>query len=86
MPTITSKPCLSHWPKIAGLCCRQDWTPSPKAALDLAAGTEDDKLWVIGGGSVYTALLSKCRRVYLTKVDAVAEEADTFLLSCLRIR
>ena len=36
-------------------------------------------MWiVIGGGSVYTALLSRCRRVYLTKVDAAAPEADTF--------
>lgn len=51
---------------------------SPEAALELAAGTEDDKLWVIGGGSVYTALLRQCKRVYLTKVDAEAPEADTF--------
>ena len=50
----------------------------PDAALELAAGTEDDKLWVIGGGSVYTALLSRCKRVYLTKVDAAAESPDTF--------
>ena len=48
------------------------------AALEIAADTEDDKLWIIGGGSVYTALLSHCKRVYLTKVDAVAEDADTF--------
>lgn len=48
------------------------------AALEAAAGTEADKLWVIGGGSVYAALLSQCKRVYLTKVDAVAEGADTF--------
>lgn len=52
--------------------------PSTDAALELAAGTEPDKLWVIGGGSVYAALLSRCRRVYLTKVDAEAEGADTF--------
>ena len=51
---------------------------SPAAAVELAAGTEDDKLWVIGGGSVYTALLSRCKRAYLTKVDAAAEGADTF--------
>lgn len=43
-----------------------------------AAQCPPDKLWVIGGGSVYTALLSRCKRAYLTKVDAVAEEADTF--------
>lgn len=52
--------------------------PSPEAAVELAAGTEDDKLWVIGGGSVYAALLSRCKRAYLTKVDATAEGADTF--------
>ena len=51
---------------------------SPQAALALAAGTEDDRLWVIGGGSVYTALLDRCKRVYLTKVDTAAEAADTF--------
>lgn len=51
---------------------------SPQAALEAVAGTEEEKLWVIGGGSVYTALLSQCKRVYLTKVDAAAEGADTF--------
>ena len=48
------------------------------AALEAAADTEADKLWIIGGGSVYAALLSQCKRVYLTKVDAAAENADTF--------
>ena len=51
---------------------------STEEALALTEGTEDEKLWVIGGGSVYTALLSQCKRVYLTKVDAEAESADTF--------
>ena len=51
---------------------------SPEAAVELAAGTEDDKLWVIGGGSVYAALLSRCKRAYLTKVESAAEDADTF--------
>ena len=48
------------------------------AALELAAGTPEDQLWVIGGGSVYTALLNKCKRVYLTKVDAAADDTDTY--------
>lgn len=52
--------------------------PNLHAALELAGDTDSDHLWVIGGGSVYTALLSRCKRVYLTKVDAVAEDADTF--------
>lgn len=49
-----------------------------QAALAAAEGTEPDKLWVIGGGSVYTALLSRCKRAYVTKVDAVQADADTF--------
>ena len=48
----------------------------PEEALALAQG--DENIWVIGGGSVYTALLSRCKRVYLTKVDQAAENADTF--------
>ena len=51
---------------------------SPQAALEAAAGTEEDKLWIIGGGSVYTALLTQCSRVYLTKVDATAGDPDTY--------
>ena len=49
---------------------------SPEEALALVQG--DENIWVIGGGSVYTALLSRCKRVYLTKVDQTAEDADTF--------
>ena len=52
--------------------------PSPDAALEMAAGTDPDKIWVIGGGSVYAALLDRCKRVYLTRVEADAGEADTF--------
>lgn len=48
----------------------------PEEALALAQG--DENIWVIGGGSVYTALLSRCKRVYLTRVDQAAENADTF--------
>ena len=48
-------------------------------ALDAAGDTPPDQIWVIGGGSVYTALLERCKRVYLTKVDAQAEDPDTHL-------
>ena len=51
---------------------------SPDAAVELAAGTEADKLWVIGGGTVYAALLPYCKRVFLTKTENAAEDADTF--------
>ena len=52
--------------------------PNPDAALTLTVGADPETVWVIGGGSVYTALLQSCKRVYLTKVDAAAPEADTF--------
>lgn len=52
--------------------------PTPDAALSLAGGVEAEDLWVIGGGSVYAALLARCKRVYLTKVDTAAPNADTF--------
>ena len=51
---------------------------SLQAALELAADTEDGKLWVIGGGSVYTALLPQCHRAYVTRVYAAVGDADTF--------
>ena len=55
-----------------------EFVSSPEAALELAAGTEEDKLWVIGGGTVYAALLPRCKRVYLTRTENAAEGADTF--------
>ena len=49
---------------------------TPKDALRLAGDGED--VWLIGGGSIYTALLGRCRRACVTRVDAAAENADTF--------
>ena len=51
---------------------------SPEEALELAGWPEAENVWLIGGGSVYAALLSRCRQVYLTRVEARAEEPDTF--------
>ena len=51
---------------------------SLEAALCLAADAPPEKVWVIGGGSVYAALLSKCSRAFVTKVDAAADGADAF--------
>lgn len=51
---------------------------SPEKALALAGGAETENLWIIGGGSIYAALLSRCRRVYLTRVETQVEESDTF--------
>lgn len=43
-----------------------------------ALAAAEDNVFVIGGGSVYTALLAQCKRVYLTRVELEVKEADTF--------
>ena len=48
----------------------------PEEALALAG--DGDDVWLIGGGSIYAALLKRCRRVYLTKVETAAPNPDTF--------
>ena len=49
---------------------------SPEAALALAGDGND--VWLIGGGSIYAALLDRCRRACVTRVDTAAPEADVF--------
>ena len=44
----------------------------------MVTGEDPDKIWVIGGGSIYAALLARCKRVYLTLVDAAVDEPDTY--------
>lgn len=51
---------------------------SPEEALALAGGPGADDLWIIGGGSIYASLLSRCRKVYLTRVETRVQESDTF--------
>lgn len=51
---------------------------TPEDALALAGGPEARNLWIIGGGSIYAALISRCSRVYLTRVETRVEESDTF--------
>ncbi len=46
-------------------------------SFEKAAALGGDDAIVIGGASVYMALLSRCDRVYVTKVDA-APDADSF--------
>lgn len=51
---------------------------SPEEAVALAGNLAAENLWLIGGGSVYAALLGQCSRAYLTWVDAQAEAPDAF--------
>lgn len=50
---------------------------SPEAALDAAAATGIEEVFVIGGGELYTALLGVADRLYLTEIDS-AVEGDTY--------
>ncbi|MCH4084313.1 MAG: dihydrofolate reductase [Coriobacteriaceae bacterium] len=50
---------------------------SPEAALAAVAGEDPSRVWLIGGESVYRALLPHCARAYVTKFD-VTLPADAF--------
>jgi dihydrofolate reductase len=48
-------------------------------SLDEAiARASDDELMVIGGGEVYALALPRAMRMYLTEIDTVTPDADTF--------
>lgn len=48
---------------------------SPEEAAELTK--DHEKVFVIGGGSIYRQMLSMCSKAYITKVHA-APESDTF--------
>ena len=49
---------------------------SPDDALALTG--DDPRVWLIGGESLYHALLDRCDSVYVTMNDTVVEGADAF--------
>ena len=49
--------------------------PTPEAALE--ATSADEKVWLIGGASIYQALLGRCERAYVTMNECV-READSW--------
>lgn len=49
-----------------------------KEALRMVVEDNPEEVWVIGGASVYSAMLEQCRKVFLTRVFAEAEGADAF--------
>ena len=40
--------------------------------------SKDKKVFIIGGASIYKAFLDYADKTYLTEIDDVCEEADTF--------
>lgn len=51
---------------------------SLEAAMDL---TKNDNVFIIGGGTIYTAFLPYATKLYLTEIDATDDEADVFFPS-----
>ena len=47
----------------------------------LANASDSDDIYVIGGESLYRDLLPYCKRAYVTKVDATADDADAFMVN-----
>lgn len=43
------------------------------------AGLPEDEVMLIGGGSLYNLLYGRCRRAYITRIDAETPDADTFI-------
>jgi len=50
-----------------------------KALNMLCQSVEDDDVWVIGGANIYTQLLDKCQKAYVTKVLETVTDADKFI-------
>ena len=50
--------------------------PSLVDAVRMAA--DDEEVFIIGGGSIYEQALNAAHRLYLTRIEAIAEDADTF--------
>jgi len=48
------------------------------ASLDEALAAAQDEPFIIGGGYTYKSALPLATRVYLTRIDTVIEDADTF--------
>ena len=47
-------------------------------AVSIAKRNDYKELMVIGGGEIYKAVMPNADRIYITRVHAVFEEADTF--------
>jgi len=52
---------------------------SVEEAVSEAEKYADKEVFVIGGGTVYRQMLKYCHKAYITKIDRVFEDADTFI-------
>lgn len=52
---------------------------SLEEASEKAKEFSDKEVFVIGGGTIYRQMLKYCDKAYITKIDRVFEQADTFI-------
>ena len=55
-----------------------DRASSIDAALELAAESDPDWIWVIGGGELFAALIDRAHRLEVTELDLVVPDGDAF--------
>lgn len=52
---------------------------SVEEAVEESKKYDDKNVFVIGGGTIYRQMLKYCDKAYITKIDKVFENADTFI-------
>ena len=52
---------------------------SVEEAVEESKKYADKNVFVIGGGTIYRQMLKYCDKAYITKIDRVFENADTFI-------
>ena len=52
----------------------------PAVSLDdaISKGAEDDEIFIIGGGQIYSQAIAKADMLYLTRIHSAFPDADTF--------
>ena len=51
---------------------------SPEAAMELVKNEDPNKVWCIGGGTIYETMLDMCKYAHITKVEAEGTDVDTY--------
>ena len=55
-----------------------EWAKTLDQAIEMAKRTAQEEIFIIGGGKLYASSLDICNRLYITKVNAHFDDADTF--------
>lgn len=55
-----------------------EWARSLEQALEMAKRTAKEEIFIIGGGKLYASALEFTHKLYITKIQATFEDADTF--------